>query len=375
MDDYDVVIIGAGAMGSATAYYLAKAGKKVLLAEQFEFLHKKGSSHGDSRIIRKTYVSKHFSNMMDQAYLLWEEVQKEAGKSVIRKTGGLDFGPEDNEYLRDTLDICQKQGFNYEKLDTHELRVRYPMLQIPDGYIGIYQPDAGIIHAKNAVAMFQELATNHGAILQDHAKVISIDNSKNKILLDLKGEQIRTDKLIITAGGWLKYILKKININLDITVWKLSYGYYQVKDISTYENFPIFICMENKIFYGFPINERSNSMKIGPHYTIETFEDADQRDFNPNPKLINQVNQFVKNRFLGIDDTPIETDTCLYTMTETEDFILDTLPSDKRIIIAGGFSGHGFKFTPLIGKIVSQLALEDEVEIDLRPFKISKFLK
>ncbi|OLS21112.1 MAG: Monomeric sarcosine oxidase, partial [Candidatus Heimdallarchaeota archaeon LC_2] len=193
----------AGAMGSATTYYLAKSGKKVLLLEQFEFLHPKGSSHGESRIIRRAYPEKHFADLMLHAYDLWNELERETMREIIKKTGGLDMGHKDNKDLNSLEEACKSLDINYEKLDAENLRIRFPNLIVPEDYAGIYQSDAGIINATQAVSMFQELARGYNAQLVDYSKVERINTENSKIEITANQIIYTASKLIITSGAWI----------------------------------------------------------------------------------------------------------------------------------------------------------------------------
>jgi len=375
MEHFEVIIIGAGAMGSATAYELAKSDVKTLLLEQFKFLHSNGSSHGDSRIIRKTYAQKHFSDMMNRSYELWEIAQNDSQMSVMKSSGGLDFGKIGNENLEKTIEICRISNVEFEELNAVQLRTKYPMLKIPDDFKGIYQKDAGILNATESVAMFQILAKKYGATLIDNMKVISINEANNQVQILTKGREFTADKVIITAGSWINKILTQFSLEVDVKIWNLSIGYYQTSKIQEYSKFPIFICWEeDETYYGFPINEKPDALKIGPHFTLDVVQDIDNRNKNPDQELLGKVSSFIERRFNGIKLEPNEIDVCLYTMTDTEDFIIDFLPEKNNILIAAGFSGHGFKFTPLIGEILAKLISGEESPFDLSHFQINNFL-
>ncbi|MCE7737294.1 MAG: N-methyl-L-tryptophan oxidase [Candidatus Heimdallarchaeota archaeon] len=374
MDHYDVIIIGAGAMGSATAYYLSKTKKRVLLLEQFHFLHKNGSSHGESRIIRRAYPEKHFADLMFHTYDLWQEIEKETGESIIYTTGGLDFGDQDNEQVKSVEDACKSVGLNYEKMDSIQLRERYPILNIPDNYTGIYQPDAGIINATKAVSMFQELAKQNGVTLIDNFKVKHINVTDSNIEIVFNSDNYTCDKLIITAGAWINSILglfdKKIQLNIDI--WKLTIAYWKVKNRTAYKppSFPVFINWAEDHFYGFPIFEREDFIKVGPHFKFETIDNIETKNIEPNAEVAELLTNYIQTRFREIDADPIDLQSCLYTMTEDENFIVDFHPNYSKIIIGAGFSGHGFKFTPLIGKMLSQMAINETTSYDRSKFDI-----
>lgn len=374
MEHFDVVAVGAGAMGSATAYYLAKSGKKVLLLEQFGFLHNKGSSHGESRIIRRAYPEKHFAELMPHAFDLWHEIEKEIGEPIIQTTGGLDFGNKGNPELNSVEEACKSIGINYEKLDSDELRKKFPILKIPDNYFGIYQSEAGIINPNRAVSILQELARKNGAYLVDNSKVKSINTENEEIEVVTNQTKYTTNKLVITSGAWINSTLGLIDdkIQLDVEVWKMTIAYWKVLDPKNYTppNFPIFINWQTKHYYGFPISERRDYIKIGPHFKSEIIENVENKDTEPNHNVADLLTNYVDSRFKNIEPTPIDLQSCLYTMTTDENFIIDFHPNNSSIIIGAGFSGHGFKFTPLVGKMISQMITDGETEFDRSKFDI-----
>lgn len=167
---------------------------------------------------------------MIHAYDLWQEIETKIGESIIHTTGGLDFGDLDNEQILSVEEACKSVGLNYERFDSKQLRIKFPILNIPDNYIGIYQPDAGIIAATKAVSMFQKLAKQNGATLIDNSKVNNINVTDSNIEITIIDEIYRCVKLIITAGAWINSTLglldKKIQLNID--VWKLTIAYWKV---------------------------------------------------------------------------------------------------------------------------------------------------
>lgn len=222
--------------------------------------------------------------------------------------------------------------------------------------------------------MFQELAKQNGATLIDNSKVKNINVTNTTIEITVNNEKFNCDKLIITAGAWINSILSLLEkrIQLNIEIWKLTIAYWKVKNNEDYmpPNFPVFINWAKEHFYGFPIFERENYVKIGPHFKFETIDDIENKNIEPNPEVTKLLTKYVQNRFKKIDASPIDVQSCLYTMTEDENFIIDFHPNYSNIIIGAGFSGHGFKFTPLIGKMLSQMAIGKTTSYDRFKFDI-----
>lgn len=372
---FDIIIIGGGCMGTASAYYSAKSGNKTLLIEQFSFGHNNGSSHGYSRIIRKSYAERYFVEMMHQAYDLWHDLETASSTTLIIKTGGLDFGRIGDSYLERTVDAVTNSGIAFELLSAAQIRERFPMITVPDDYKGIYQPDAGVLNPYQSLEVIRNLAKQERAELHEEEQMLSFEEKADLVVVKTSKGEYTTKKLIITIGAWIKQFLDTRGMSLKADIWKLSLGYYDVKVPENFKpsKFPIFIAMDGPIFYGFPILEQPGRIKVAPHFTNEII-DIKNRTFEPNHELISKLNEFVANTFKDVYPTPNDLDTCLYTYTPDENFILDYLPNSKNIIIGAGFSGHGFKFTPLIGKSLVELAMNKPVGFDLTIFQLSNQL-
>jgi monomeric sarcosine oxidase len=376
--DYDTIIIGAGTMGIATSYYLAKSGSKVLVLEQFDLFHNSGSSHGESRIIRKTYNESYFVEMMKETYKLWDDWSNELNEPMILKTGGLNFGSPENKFFNDTLNACKISEINFEHLTNDQIKTRFPMLNLPENYEGIYQEDAGILNPSKILPLVVEKAKSLGTEFITNSKVIQINQNQDNIQVKTSENEFTAKKIVITVGGWLRDLLIKNGIQLkqSINVWNMSYAYFKASEEFSSEKFPVFIGIEDDgILYGFPIAEKEGYIKVAPHYTYSHITSASNRDLRVDVSVLSEVSNFLKNRFKGVSDIAEFPDTCLYTMSHNENFLIDFIPNDNRIIIGGLFSGHGFKFTPLMGKILSDLVIHEKSDIDLEHFKIENFVE
>jgi monomeric sarcosine oxidase len=373
----DTIIIGGGAMGSATAYWLSKYQDSVMMLDQFDLLHHNGSSHGMSRVIRKTYDLPHFAVMMDEAYTLWENIQKETGKNVYTKTGGLNLGPESQKDLQHTIRISKERGFEHEVLDSNQLQERYPAFNCDDDYLGVYQAETGILNASSAVEMLQTQASHQGADLRGNQAVTRIRTTGDTIRVECGDKSYETKNVVISAGVWLNEHLRQFDLRVAVEAWKLTFAYWKTLKPEWYtpEKFPVFIHWADEINYGFPIHERPDFVKIAPHITekIPKLSDYDNNN-SVNHDLLDEMKRFVSKRFNQLEAVPQYAETCLYTMTKDENFIMDRLPDNDQIFVAGGFSGHGFKFTPLIGKLMADMVLENEIQYDMNHFKLENTL-
>uniref|UniRef100_A0A0D6QWI5 sarcosine oxidasee (formaldehyde-forming) n=1 Tax=Araucaria cunninghamii TaxID=56994 RepID=A0A0D6QWI5_ARACU len=393
--EYEVIVVGAGIMGSCTAYQIAKRGKSVLLLEQYDFLHRRGSSHGESRTIRETYPEEYYTAMMEEAYALWEEAQNEIGYRVHVKTKQLDMGSVDNKSLQSVIGVCRKLGVPHEVLTPEQTSSRFEAINIPKDWIAVVTNRGGILRASKAVAMFQSLALKNGAVLRDNAQVIKISTEwKLKdgsigVLVCTRSGSVLGSKCVITAGAWAHKLAKEISdielpiqpIHTNIAYWKIEKG---VESFSPEKGFPTFASYNDPYLYGTPSLEYPGLLKVSIHGGYPC--DPDKRILVPDMDAVKQkVSPWLAGCFRHImSESPVLAEACMYSMSPDEDYILDFLPlaktsmsTDKSpILIATGFSGHGFKMGPLVGRIMADLALKGEADrVPLKYFTIERFLQ
>eukprot|EP00761_Pharyngomonas_kirbyi_P009098 gb/GECH01009113.1/.p1 GENE.gb/GECH01009113.1/~~gb/GECH01009113.1/.p1 ORF type:complete len:443 (+),score=104.75 gb/GECH01009113.1/:1-1329(+) len=412
MYQYDYIIIGGGVLGSAAAYHCVKEtpSARVLLLEQFDLLHSRGSSHGHSRIIREAYDDPIYSRMGSLALDMWKETEHEyntthdSSSDILTVTGGLDVGPKGCPDLDTIADALNAHEFSYERLSADQVRNRFPAFNpgLKDEMEALFSPRAGILNAENAVHMLHDLIRYHGGEIMSRACVTRIvnnpENGKHDVHVRIKNDNeseennsqmkegfkkrtvFQGEKIIIAAGAWTNRILKSgFSIELDLEVRKNCYAFFNVssthREIMNYRQMPIWIYWEwnqdNEKYpgydigaYGFPILENPHCFKCGGHYAVsdERHSDPETRDFQPSQKKLELMKRLICDR-IGLGDNVswdqdnngiAEATTCLYTSTPTEDFIIDVLPgkSNQNIAVLCGGSGHAFKHGVLLGKMV-----------------------
>ena len=213
---FDAIIIGAGAMGSAAAYYLGKRGQRVLLLEQFELDHRKGSSYGHSRIIRYAYDSPEYVELAKDTFPLWFAVQEELGETLYFKTGGIDFGPADDETLQATIRAVQINDIRHEMLSVNEAQERFPQFRFNNDFKVLYQPDGGFVAASKAVRGHIKLAQSYGATVKDRTAVDSIRINSDSVEVSTANENYAARNLVVTAGSWAKTLLAQTGLDLPL---------------------------------------------------------------------------------------------------------------------------------------------------------------
>ncbi len=253
MSTYDVIVIGAGGVGSAAAYALAKAGQRVLALEQFAIGHDRGSSHGHSRIFRFAYEEIDYAELAMTALAEWRALEAEAGLRLLTTTGGLDLGPANHAALPQIARVLTEIGSTCDVIDGREVRRRWPVWHVPDDWAGIASPDAGILSSTQAVETLAGLARAHGAEVREHTPVLALD-------LDTPGApRVRTaesvftaPRVIVAAGAWVAKLLPGLADRFTVTEECLAYFKPLRPEAFTPERFPIFI-EHGSNAYGFPL--------------------------------------------------------------------------------------------------------------------------
>ncbi|CAL5205122.1 unnamed protein product [Lathyrus oleraceus] len=381
--DYDVIIIGAGVMGSSTAYYAAKTGLKTLLLEQFDFLHHRGSSHGESRTIRATYPQNHYYGLVIKSYDLWREAQAQAGFKVYYEARHFDMAPSNDPTFVSVVQNCRENNADYQLLRREQVAEKFSgRIDVPDDWAGLLTEHGGVIRAAKAVTMFQALARNHGAVLKDNVEVRDIKNDGGVVVLaTANGESFRGKKCVVTVGAWASKLVEKITgVQLPIQPLETLVCYWRIKEgyegkFSIWGEFPTFASLGRVCLYGSPSLEYPGLIKVAVHSGNPC--DPDKRPWGSGV-MMDEMKEWIEGRFCGLVDStePVMKQSCMYSMTPDEDFVIDFLGGEfgKNVVLGAGFSGHGFKMAPVIGKILTELAVEGETnEVDLKHFRIGRF--
>ena len=375
--NYDVIVLGAGAMGSAAAYHLAKAGQRVLLLEQFEFDHQKGSSYGLSRIIRYAYDFPQYVELAKAVYPMWAQLEEEAGEKLYTRTGGIDFGADDAPGLNKIITTLTETNIPFEILSAREASKQFPQFHLPDHMKVLYQADAGILPASKCVLAHLRLAEKHGAILKSNTPILSVTTSPDSVEVKTDDETYTAAKMVITAGSWAKSVLATLGLNLPLTPCRCQEMYFNTENPSEYEvgRFPAFIAhlpsSEYKHMpYGMASHQNSG-LKVAWHGG-QLFNHPSEIDYVASQAEVDLALDFA-SQYLP-DITGIRaTRVCLYTMTPDEHWVIDKHPEYSHIVFAGGCSGHAFKFSTIIGKILSELVVTGETQYDISLFIASRF--
>lgn len=371
--DYDVIVLGLGGIGSGAAYWLAKRGARVLGLEQFDLGHNRGSSHDHSRIIRLSYHAPHYVRLAKEAYAAWSALEADMQVQLVYNTGGLDLGPRSSAIAMEdytaALDAC---AVPYERLDAADIRRRFPPFRIGDDIHGIFQAGSGIVAADRATQAHQEAARRFGATLKENARIGAIRKNGGEIEVETDGERFSAGSLVITAGAWTPQALAHFGMRIPFEVTKEHAMYFRAADAFAFDvnRFPIWIWLDNPSFYGFPIFGEAGCVKVSQDAGGKAV-DPDTRTFEPDPEITERVCAFLDEHLPSAAGVPQITKTCLYALPPDRDFIVSSLPEHPRVHVAVG-GGHGFKFACVIGRILSDLALDGSTVSDIEHFRIDR---
>ncbi|XP_066219744.1 peroxisomal sarcosine oxidase isoform X1 [Saccopteryx leptura] len=374
----DVIVIGAGIQGCFTAYHLAKHGKRVLLLEQFFLPHSRGSSHGQSRIIRRAYPEDFYTQMMDECYQMWAQLEHEAGTQLHRQTGLLLLGMKENHELKTFQATLSRLGVKHQCLSSEELKQRFPNIRLARGEMGLLDMSGGVLYAAKALRVLQDAIQRLGGKVCDGEKVMEIKPGL-PIMVKTTSKSYKAKSLVITAGPWTNWLLRPLGIELPLQTLRINVCYWREKVPGSYgvsQAFPCFLGLGLSLaphhIYGMPSGEYPGLMKVCYHHGNNA--DPEERDC---PEAFTQdvqlLSRFVRDHLPDLEPKPAIMEHCMYTNTPDEHFILDRHPKYDNIVIGAGFSGHGFKLSPVVGKILSELAMKLTPSYDLTPFRISRF--
>jgi sarcosine oxidase len=359
--DYDAIVIGLGALGSAAAYRLAVApgAPRVLGLEQFELGHERGASQDVSRITRYSYHRREYVELAIEAQAAWREVEDAAGEQVITFTGGLDLGPPDApEDIDDYARAMTEAGVSFEWLDEVDVARRWPVWRLPTGTRAIFQERGGIADPERGNPAHRRLAVAAGAELREHARVAAIQDHGGELVVALEdGTSVTAGSVVVAADAWTNDLLGPLGYELPLSVTREQVTWYAPTDPAQFmpERFPIWIWLGAPSFYGFP-TYRGPGPKIGEDIGGRPTT-ARTRSFDPDLDCLDRTGAFMARYLPGATGGPAQVKTCLYTLTPDRDFVLDRVPGHPGVIVALG-AAHSYKFAAWFGRELAALALD-----------------
>ena len=339
-------------MGSASAYSLAKKKLSVLGLEQFTLGHDRGSSNGQRRIIRRAYFEKNdYIPLLNAAYPLWDEMGKRAARKLFHRVGLVVFGEKGNSRLADRIRLAGL-AFNipFEIISAGAAKERYPF-SIPENFEGVLEPEAGYTDVEASLEALRSFAVQEGAELRGEEPLVGWQATDGEVVVQTEKGEYRAKHLVLTTGGWSGNWLR-----LDKPLLRPRRGPQMwFKSPPSYDNIPCYAFdLAKDFYYGFP-PQAGWGTKLAAYTPVDDVKDPSHVD-PVIPEASKQELAGIIQRFLpGVATTHQREKMCFYTLTPDEDFLLDHHPRHRNVVVATGGSGHAFKFTPIIGEIVSDL--------------------
>lgn len=374
MTSCDVIVLGLGGMGSATAYELARRGKRVIGLEQFPLVHDQGSSHGHTRVIRQAYYEHPaYVPLLRRAYDLWYSLEQQTGRHLLTECGCLNIGTPNGELIAGVRASVREYNLPAELLLASELRRRFPAFRVDEELVGIIENRAGFLYVEDCVRAFCEAAIALGAQLHAEERVTRWEPAGHGVRVETTQGTYLADRLVITAGPWATRWLSGIGIPL--TVMRQTLQWFRTTEPALFRRdcFPVYLAeVPGGPFYGIPVID-ARGHKAARHYGAPELTDPDQIDRIWNETDEEPIRNFFQRYLPAANGPCTERQVCIYTLTPDRHFVIDRHPQYPQVAVAAGFSGHGFKFAPVVGEILADLVESGETKLPISKFRVSRF--
>ena len=372
---FDAIVVGLGGMGSAISYQLASHRIKVLGLEKFSLNHANGSSHGKTRIIRTSYFhNPYYVPLAKRAFELWSNTQAESSRVLMKMTGALLYGLPDSTLITGGVTCSRKHNLHYEILDSQEAANRFPMFRANDDEVAFYEEGGGILFPEDCIQAHATLAERAGAELHFNEAVTRWDNRDGRIEVRTANETYNANYLILSAGAWLTTLVPELGLPLQTERQVVFWFRPRVnQEIFIQSRMPVYVWqMKDEKYYYYGVPDVGDGVKAAKDHDGEvTSPDHVRREVTKEDE--EPVRQFLKRHIPSLDGPPISTGTCLYTNTPDGHFIIDFHPNHQNVIIVSACSGHGFKFSSVIGEVVREMVQDGKSKLDISLFDINRF--
>jgi sarcosine oxidase len=370
---YDAIVVGAGAMGSATAYYLARRGKRVLCLERFGIPHTMGSSHGHTRIIRLAYLEHpSYVLLLRRAYELWCEIQHIATEQLLYTTGSIDAGPEEGFVFKGSWESCKLHDLPHEVFTGSELHRRYPGYHLPPEHLALVQPDGGFLAPERCIVSYIMAAQDQGAEVHGHEEVLEWEPLEGGVRVRTSRDIYEADRLVVTAGAWAGKLIDVLDglavPERQVLAWLQPTRPEHFRP----DTLPVFnLQVDEGRFYGFPVFGVPG-FKFGKYNHLEEKTDPDELVREVSERDERVLREFAERYFPDGCGPTMDLQTCMFTNTPDHHFVIDLHPDYEQVSLASPCSGHGFKFASVIGEIMADLAETGITRHDIDLFRLDR---
>jgi monomeric sarcosine oxidase len=375
MERYDAIVLGIGGVGSAALYHLAKRGIRAIGIDRFSPPHDRGSSHGQSRVIRQAYFEhSDYVPLLREAYRLWHELETLSETKLFHQIGLVEVGPSDGVVVPGVLRAADEHRLQVESLTAEQVERRWPGLSVAKQFACVFEPAAGYLRVEDCVKAHIDVACAAGAEIMVDTEVQSWTADGREVRLrTTSGQEIVGDRLVVTAGAWASQLLADLNVALQVRRKSLFWFAADDPRYDAATGMPVFLFEEPEgVFYGFPqIDERG--VKFAEHTGGRTVDDPIVVDLSIDPDEQRRLIDALRRHLPGVSSRVTDHVVCLYTMSPDEHFIVDRHPAYANVVVAAGLSGHGFKFTPVLGRALADLALDGGTNLPINFLSLNRF--
>jgi sarcosine oxidase len=376
---YDAIVAGLGGMGSAAAYQLAGRGQRVLGLEKFSPAHDKGSSHGRSRIIRQAYFEDpSYVPLLLRAYELWERLERETGQELMTLAGGLMIGRREGELVSGSVESAEEHGLPYELLDAWEIKDRFPPFSPDPETVALYEERAGFVRPEETVKAHLDRAASLGADLRFEEPVLSWEASEGGVRVETPEGSYEAERLVISPGAWAPQLLADLDLPLEVTR-QVMYWFEPTNGLEPFlpHRFPIFIWEpdDGNMFYGFPAQDDDRGVKAAFFRASGVPTTPETIDREVHEEEIEFLRSYLTEYVPAQAGRCLDARACMYTNTPDLHFVISLYPDHSQVVIACGFSGHGYKFCSVVGEILADLATEGSTRHPIDLFSPARLKK
>ena len=355
--EFDTIVLGVGGMGSAACYEIARRGVRVLGLDRFPLVHDRGSSHGESRIIRKAYFEhSDYVPLLQRAYERWHALEQETGRRLFQQTGLVLSGPPDGETIQGARHSAQQHGIELQNYTAAEGKRRFPGMAFPPHHAVAFEPGAGTLFVEACVRAHVDEAIRHGATLRGNEPILEWSSDGTTVRVQTAVREYVARKLVITAGAWANDCLVDVGVNFKVL--RKFVGWFPVRagEYLAANGIPTFFFeLSDRTFYGFPSFD-GTMIKIAEHSGGEPIMNPEHVDRDRHPDDLTGLQNFLSEHLPHVGLNPVKHAVCLYTMTSDQHFVIDVHPRWQNVVFAAGFSGHGFKFCSVVGELLADLS-------------------
>jgi sarcosine oxidase len=371
---YDAIVLGAGGVGSAAMHQLARRGLRVLGIDRFAPPHERGSSHGQTRIIRQAYFEHpDYVPLLLESYRLWAELEQHAGRQLLLITGLVEIGSADGIVVPGVLEAARLHGLAVETLMPAAARERWPALYVPDDMVAVFEPTAGALLVEQCVRAHLVAAQEAGADLRVGVEVLGWSFDGDSATVETTAGRFSAARLVVTAGAWASRLLADLDLKLEVRNKVMLW--YPENDPSTRADagFPCFLYeLPQGVFYGMPSIDGSG-VKVAEHSGGEAVDDPLRVNRSLSDRDRERVEAFLRKHLPTVLPAHRDHAICLYTMSPDEHFIVDRHPQHPQVVFAAGLSGHGFKFAPVLGTALADIAINGDTRLPIDFLSLKRF--